>query len=100
MIITTDSAKPPTARPPAGTRWVCWGYRPATGLPKGPDGHLLIVWQWKAVPKSAPKHLLPTAAETPLPQSLSPRQRRAALLSEQPADLFGKSPQARRQRTK
>lgn len=74
MIITTDTAKPPTMRPPAGTRWACWGYRPVTGLPKGSDGRLLIVWQWKAVSKAAPA----PPPDNPQPV-LSPRQRRSAL---------------------
>lgn len=83
MIVTTLGDKPPATRPPAGTRWACWGYRPRTGLPKGTDGQLQREWLWKAVGKEAP------ARQQAAPDSpQSPRQRRVGLQIERPRDLF------------
>ncbi len=84
MIVTTLSDSPPATRPPVGTRWACWGYRPRTGLPKDAGGQLIREWLWKAIGKEPPARQ--QAKPEPAP---SPRQRRTGVQIELPGDLFG-----------
>ena len=64
---TTRTAKAPS--PDTATRrWVCVAIRPATGLPRDPDGHLQLRYDWQL---RSPERVIPEEPQPAIRRGLA-----------------------------